>query len=184
MNEQMNGKQHYSEADLLETYYLQPGQSMPVMMHLARCTDCAARYERLERKLRQAASCQTNRPETFWARQRHTIMRSIGARRQRSVIAVAPWRAVAAAALTFILGGTIVYQTENPPAAVAERPATVAGQKPPGKRPTPARAAPNDELLLHDAWQSDELKQFHDVVAWEKWTDSKPQPDEAGDTSL
>ena len=25
---------HYSEADLLETYYTQPGQSMPVMMRI------------------------------------------------------------------------------------------------------------------------------------------------------
>ena len=43
---------HFSEAELLETYYTQPGESMPVMMHLASCSDCAARYERLERKLR------------------------------------------------------------------------------------------------------------------------------------
>ena len=50
---------HYSEADLLETYYMQPGQSLPVMMHLAECNDCAARYERLEHKLREAASCHT-----------------------------------------------------------------------------------------------------------------------------
>lgn len=181
MSKQSN--RHYSEADLLETYYVQPGQSMPVMMHLANCSDCAARYERLERKLREAASCHTNRPESFWARQRHTIMRSIGARRERRVIAVAPWRALAAALLTFILGGTIVYQKERPPEAVAERPA-IAAKTPPLKPATPTRVAPNDELLLHDPWQSDELKQFHDVVAWEKWTESKPQPDEAGDSSL
>ena len=43
---------HYSEADLLETYYTQPGESMPVMMHLAGCHDCAARYQRLAQKLR------------------------------------------------------------------------------------------------------------------------------------
>src|SRR6266487_4432284 len=50
-------KTHFSEADLLETYYLQPGESMPVMMHLAVCDECAAKYERLERKLREAAAC-------------------------------------------------------------------------------------------------------------------------------
>ena len=49
--------EHYSEADLLETYYMQPGASMPVMMHLAGCADCAARYERLEKKVRGLAAC-------------------------------------------------------------------------------------------------------------------------------
>ena len=47
---------HFSEADLLETYYTEPGQSMPVMMHLAECKECAARYARLDRKLREAGS--------------------------------------------------------------------------------------------------------------------------------
>src|SRR5438309_11441989 len=73
-------KTHYTEADLLETYYLQPGESMPVMMHLAQCSECSARYEKLERKLREVASCDVERPETFWSRQRHLIMRGIDAR--------------------------------------------------------------------------------------------------------
>ena len=63
--------EHYSEADLLETYYMQPGASMPVMMHLADCADCAARYERLEQKVRGLAACaHDEKPDTFWARQR------------------------------------------------------------------------------------------------------------------
>ena len=67
---------HYSEADLLETYYTQPGESMPVMMHLASCRDCSARYERLERKLREAAVCHPeSKPETFWTWQRMSIWR-------------------------------------------------------------------------------------------------------------
>ena len=79
-------KPHFSEADLLETYYTQPGQSMPVMMHLADCPECAARYERLERKVRGLAACahdQTieEKPETFWARQRLSVMRKIDGRR-------------------------------------------------------------------------------------------------------
>ena len=45
---------HYSEADLLETYYMLPDQSAPVMQHLRRCDDCIARYNRLEQKLRAA----------------------------------------------------------------------------------------------------------------------------------
>ncbi len=166
---------HYSEADLLETYYMQPGQSMPVMMHLAECNDCAARYERLEHKLREAASCHTDRPETFWSRQRRTIMRSIGVRRERSAVAVRTWRTAAAAILAFFLGGALVYEAVKP-AVPAERPANVA-QNVPSKSPAhqPALKAPPEDLLLHDAWQSDELRQFHSVVEWEAWTpDTQP----------
>ena len=72
MSQQFNN--HYSEADLLETYYMQPGASMPVMMHLADCSDCAARYERLEKKVRGLSACaHDDKPETFWARQRLMI---------------------------------------------------------------------------------------------------------------
>jgi hypothetical protein len=162
---------HYSEADLLETYYMQPGQSMPVMMHLAECTDCAARYERLEAKLRQSASCHTNPPETFWSRQRHTIMRTIRVRRERSVIAVRAWRTAAAAALAFLLGGAIVFETVKP--SVSKTQTTTVVQSVTSKPPLvgePATKTPPEDLLLHDAWQSDELRQFHGVVQWESWT--------------
>src|ERR1700686_5520173 len=107
---------HYSEADLLETYYMQPGQSMPVMMHLAECSDCAARYERLERNLREAASYHTTtQPETFWSPQRHTIMRTIRTHRERNVVAVRVWRTAAAAILAFLIGGAAVFETVKPP---------------------------------------------------------------------
>ena len=77
-------KQHFSEADLLETYYTQPGESMPVMMHLADCADCSARYERLDRKVRSLTACDHDaKPETFWARQRMLVMRKIDAQRAR-----------------------------------------------------------------------------------------------------
>src|SRR5258708_13038095 len=106
---------HYSEADLLETYYMQPGQSMPVMMHLAECSDCAARYERLEHKLREAASCHTDRPETFWSRQRRTIMRSIGVRRERSAIALPPRPPPPPPIPPFFLPPPPVSPPRNPP---------------------------------------------------------------------
>jgi hypothetical protein len=44
---------HYTEAELLETYYTQPGASLPVMMHLADCPPCAQRYETLDKKMRR-----------------------------------------------------------------------------------------------------------------------------------
>src|SRR6185503_14006467 len=101
MSQQFND--HYSEADLLETYYMQPGASMPVMMHLADCSDCAARYERLEKKVRGLSSCaHDDKPDTFWARQRISVMRKIGTQRSSSFARVT--RVAAAALLVGALG--------------------------------------------------------------------------------
>ena len=60
-------KDHFTEADLLETYYMEPGASMPIMMHLANCAECAARYERLDRKMREAGAChaQARKPRAW-----------------------------------------------------------------------------------------------------------------------
>jgi alpha-beta hydrolase superfamily lysophospholipase len=153
---------HYSEAELLETYYTQPGQSMPVMMHLAACADCAARYERLERKLREAAVCHTEKPATFWTRQRMQIMRRVDAHHAHTITAARTLRVAAAAILSFFLGGAVVYETVKP---APKQPAPVVVKVVPSASATPAPAA-ND---LHDAWQSDELKDFHNVVEWEAW---------------
>jgi predicted anti-sigma-YlaC factor YlaD len=73
---------HYTEADLLETYYTEPGQSLPVMMHLAECTDCAARYERLDQKIRALGACE-HAPRSFWARGRDAIAGVVAKWRRR-----------------------------------------------------------------------------------------------------
>jgi hypothetical protein len=154
-------KTHFTEADLLETYYMQPGESMPVMMHLASCTDCASRYERLERKLREAAACPAEKPETFWSRQRHAIMRRLPAAPHR-VRAGAIARVAAAALLVFLSGGVILYR-EMKPARPAPAPQTTT---------VAAKAAAVEEM--HDPinpWESDELKDFHEMVQWESWVD-------------
>jgi len=52
---------HYSEADLLETWFEKPGAPMPVMMHLADCPPCAERYERVEAKMRGLHVCPRRR---------------------------------------------------------------------------------------------------------------------------
>jgi hypothetical protein len=151
---------HYSEAELLETYYTQPGESMPVMLHLAACSDCAARYERLERKLRSLAACDVDeRPQTFWTRQRMLIMRGIDAQKQHGASVRRTWRVAAAAVLAFILGGTVVYETVDKPKPAAP----------------PAITIPADDSVVHDAWQSDELKDFHSIVQWETWGDAKSE---------
>lgn len=158
---------HFSEADLLETYYTQPGESMPVMMHLAECSDCAARYERLERKLRSLSSCDVEKPQTFWTRQRMLIMRGIGARQQHAATAPRPWRVAAAAVLAFFLGGMVVYKTVEP--ELKSPPAVTASATP--QSSTPATAT-DEAPVTHDAWQTDELREFHGMVQWESWIDS------------
>ena len=161
---------HFSEADLLETYYMQPGESMPVMMHLAACSECAARYERLERKLREAAACHTEKPDTFWTRQRLQIMRRIDAQQRACASARRTLRVAAAAILAFFLGGAVVYETRQARRISRRRSSTAA---PVAAQPAPAPSAAD----IHDAWQSEELKDFHNVVEWESWVpDSKTTP--------
>ncbi|HEX7421642.1 MAG TPA: hypothetical protein VF505_17255 [Thermoanaerobaculia bacterium] len=154
-------KTHFSEADLLETYYLQPGESMPVMMHLAVCDECGTKYERLERKLREAAACPT-KPETFWSRQRLSIMRRIAAHPAKVARLGAAARIAAAATLAFVLGGAVVYH-QTKPIAVPAQPAGA----------TAAAKAPNvdDMHAPINPWESEELKEFHGVVQWESWVD-------------
>src|SRR5437764_14958395 len=92
---------HYSEAELLETYYMMPSESAPVMQHLRTCDDCIGRYNRLEQKLRAAAACPT-KPVTFWAFQRGSIMHKIDAQRRDSR-SPRTWRIAAAAVPAFFL---------------------------------------------------------------------------------
>lgn len=172
----MNTKPHYSEADLLETYYTQPGESMPVMMHLADCDDCAARYERVERKIRGLAACaHEEKPETFWARQRIAIMRRVANEQpQRTTSFARIGRIAAAAMLVLVLGGVIAWdRTEDAPALTAT--ATTSSVSITSlNEPAAAGTAALDST---DPWQSDELKDFGSMVDWESWV-------EQGDQSL
>jgi anti-sigma factor RsiW len=155
---------HYSEADLLETYYTEPGESMPVMMHLAGCSECSARYERLDRKLREAAACETERPETFWMRQRLLIMRRISERRRESFSLTRALRVAAALVLALSLGSFAAYHAFTP------TPATPVATAPLRHAPPSAREA-EPVTLAHDAWQSEELRDFHSLVEWESWVE-------------
>ena len=151
MNQQLPDR-HYSEADLLETYYMQPGASMPVMMHLADCADCASRYERLEHKVRGLGACaHDEKPDTFWARQRIAVMRKLSQRTSKTKT----MRVAAAALLVATLGGWMASRTTTEVA-------------------TPA--APQTEITVQvttpaDPWESEELEEFGSLVAWESWED-------------
>ncbi|HXG59249.1 MAG TPA: hypothetical protein VNL91_09520 [Thermoanaerobaculia bacterium] len=158
---------HYSEAELLETWYTQPGESMPVMMHLAGCPDCAARYERLEGKLRTAAACGAHeRPETFWSRQRIAIMRRVERSSTRRISMLQSLRIAAAATLVFVLGGIVAYRTTEPP--VETTPATAVATNATASG-TAAATGTDDVSGSADPWQSEQLQGFRSVVQWESW---------------
>lgn len=150
-------KPHYSEADLLETYYTQPGESMPVMMHLADCESCAARYERLESKMQGLHACHHDeKPETFWVRQRMSIMRRIGAQQRKT--SRVPRIAAAAAIVLAISGGVFTWQRSDAP-RIVEVPTQTASFE--------------DTITVQDEspWQSEELRDYSSIVAWESWVD-------------
>jgi len=147
--------QHYSEADLLETYYTKPGQSLPVMMHLADCADCAARYEKLERKVRALGACgHDEKPETFWSRQRLSIMRRVEGERSLSI-----GRTAAAAVLALVVGGTLAW-----PVAVQAPPV-------PATANVAAASGGGEAVARDDPWSSGELRDLRPLVEWESWVD-------------
>lgn len=150
---------HFSEAELLETYYMQPSEASAIIEHVNGCNDCQDRYRKLAQKLRDVAACPTDKPDTFWTRQRLMIMRAVDNARSQSQRNVRTARVAAAAFLAFILGGAVVYKSVEPqlkPQPVVAAPA--------------APVASTDELKVPtDPWQSDELKDFGSVVQWESW---------------
>jgi len=153
---------HYSEADLLETYYLQAEEASAIIAHVSGCNECQDRYRRLAQKLRDIAACPAEKPATFWTRQRLMIMRAVDNARLHSQRASRVGRMAAAAMLAFLLGGVVVYKTVQPKA-----PVVVVTQQ-------TAAPAPSDDLQVpRDPWQSDELKDFGTVVQWESWVDAK-----------
>lgn len=158
-------KTHFTEADLLETYYMKPGESMPVMMHLADCAECAAKYEKLERKIREAAVCAPEKEESFWVRQRASVMQAVAASRGERRTYFVP-AAAAAVLVAFIAGGVVLQRDEV--AAPVPVPAVAAQQ---------AVANPTEETQVpSDPWDSQELEEFGSVVEWETWSTDARQP--------
>jgi hypothetical protein len=48
---------HFTEAELLETWFTPPGASLSAMLHVADCETCASRYARLESKFDALFTC-------------------------------------------------------------------------------------------------------------------------------
>ena len=148
---------HYTEADLLETYYMQPGEASDIIAHVNECSECQDRYRRLAQKLRDVAACPSDKPATFWTRQRMIITRAVENARRQSETASRKGRIAAAAMLAFVLGGAVVYK------AIPPKPPVIVVQT------QTAQSAADDLQVPRDPWQSDELKDFSGVVAWESW---------------
>ena len=149
---------HFSEAELLETYYMQPSEASAIIQHVNGCTECQDRYRRLAQKLRDIAACPAEKPDTFWTRQRLMIMRAVDNARAHSQRNIRTARVAAAAFLAFVLGGAVVYKSVEPQ---LQTPVTIVS-------PAPVAAA-DDLKVPADPWQSDELKDFGSVVQWESW---------------
>ncbi|HVE69947.1 MAG TPA: hypothetical protein VNI54_01160 [Thermoanaerobaculia bacterium] len=159
-------KPHFTEADLLETYYTKPGESLPVMLHLSECTECAGRYERLEAKMQGLRACHRDeKPETFWARQRISILRNIDKRRERGAAVARITRVAAAAMLVFVLGAAILWDrdTQTPSQPVV---ATVQ---------TAAVEDTTSQNADRNPWESEELNEYSSMVAWESWVENGDQ---------
>lgn len=157
---------HYSEADLLETYYMTPDEASGIIAHVNDCNACQDRYRKLAQKLRDVAACPTEKPATFWTRQRLMIMRAVDNARGQSNRTARASRMAAAALLMFALGGAVAYKTiphhqqKQSPVVVAQQQTTMSG----------ASSGAEDVLdVPRDPWQSDELKDFGAVVDWEQW---------------
>jgi hypothetical protein len=161
--------EHYTEVDLLETYYADAESAGIVGLHVSGCERCTMTLARLRIKMMTpaAGACSPGeKPEPFWERQRSSIMSRIGAEGRR----MAQWRRfsriAAAAAVSFLLGGVVVYETAVPAArtrAIAQAAPAAAVAPGPEERPV------DDLSTVPDPWQSDELSDFHNVVSWQSW---------------
>lgn len=147
---------HYSEVELLESYYL-GGASREVASHLAGCPECNARFARLGEKL--ACSVQAHqqriesRPDSFWVRQRMAITRSLRVRTQHAPY----WRYAAAAVLTLLLGAAVMTNLRRDATSPPVAPAQIAGD-----------AVAPDELATNP-WEADALQPYAEMVEWEAW---------------
>jgi hypothetical protein len=122
--------------------------------------------------MRETAACHIEKPDTFWSRQRISIQRRIADQRAQKASIARTLRIAAALALAFFLGGAVVYKTVEPQ-IVPPSNVQLTANSTTVRQPSSVSRQPSEDLLLHDAWQSDELKEFHSVVQWESWADAK-----------
>ncbi|MEO8217197.1 MAG: hypothetical protein ABI718_08945 [Acidobacteriota bacterium] len=175
---------HLTDSDLLEFHFIPDGEPR-TQKHLGSCAECASRMTQLSKRLRDGAETTidkaTEKPESFWVRQRLVISRAVTSDEATPARSTGRpvWRWTAAAALTLFLSAAVVYRTIPAPAPSAPPNRVAAAQQTPG-------AAPAEDLFrdlreINDPWSSESLKPFQGAVQWESWTSD---PDDQGDSTL
>lgn len=157
---------HYSEVELLELYYV-PGAATQAYLHVAGCDGCRTTYERLQGKLRTAASsCDRvdEKPETFWTRQRLAILRDVARATPARSVHSRYFAAAAAAILITISGMTWNANMKNSGgdlSRIESRSTQLASVTTDSEADISAAAA--------NPWDSEQLNEYGSVIEWESW---------------
>ena len=166
-------KPHFSDTEMIDVYYL-PDDFPSAGEHFATCSECAARWVVVRRKLAAGSIADEefveSRPATFWTRQRMAITRKIASTQKTP--ATRWWSLPAVAAMvvvvSLIAGSIQIYRIHTPlPSGSTAAPVTATS--------VVATTEPAREQILQDLqpaddpWSSEELESYHNVVAWETW---------------
>lgn len=149
---------HFSETDLLEIHYLEREKEQPVAEHFAQCERCAGQFDTVKERLREVAALPAP-DDRFFERQREAVMDRVRLGRR----AARPWRFAAAAALVLAISGVAVHRSVEKSAT----PVTATHAM------TTAAAAAPETAVPRDVWDTDALTEFHPLVDWQSWEESK-----------
>jgi hypothetical protein len=171
---------HLSDEELIEFHYFGEGEAEG---HLRTCPGCNGRYESLRRRLTAAAAEEmagaTDRPDTFWARQRFSVMRRIAAGAPETSLPARTQRWAVAAAAMVLVSSFLLYRSSASSVLPTVAPvATVAAAPTPRTAENPAGEVFQEIRALNDPWESDELKPFRGAVEWESWTEPETETED------
>ena len=108
------------------------------------------------------------KPDTFWVRQRMSIMRRVAGGRDRRASFARVTRVAAAAMIVLVLGTIAMWDRVD---ESSHRPgAETASIAKPASAPA-TLDDPTTRTLDDSPWASDELDEYSSIVAWESWVD-------------
>ena len=175
---------HLDQTRLIEAIYLQDS-SLSETAHLASCETCKARFDALKAGLEADAGrlrdTVDSRPESFWSRQRLSIVRRVASEAEPRRDRTARRYAIAAIISLAVLAGSLLYRAfiDSYSSAPETHRASTSSESPvPDVRAeATADVALFEETTTADPWASEELEDFRQVVSWESWiegTDLEP----------
>jgi anti-sigma factor RsiW len=161
---------HLTDADLVALVLL-PDDAPDARLHLAACSECAARIDRVTNEVTRHREEHADSVEahdaTFWKRQELAIMRDVARASRRT----APRRGFVAAAIlavalgSFWFGRVSVDEIAGNPVEVAT---STAPSLPDVQSSLPAMVVPAT-VVTTDPWENESLEEFQAVVDWESW---------------